>query len=181
MTGVAAFGGFASLAIYRPQFIGLAGLALVYSFFTIYRKKYRAGKAEAKFLNFGRDEMVLSVMTLLILGMIFFPYFRGVSPEDDPRFFEGKGTIIHVDRRDGKLTLDHDMIECLMPAMTMEYDVTERGLLQNLKPGEQVRFLVSPREIDFVVVRIWREEAKKTSLVDAEGIFLLSLAPKEIQ
>lgn len=161
MTGVQAFGGFAGLASYRPYFIGLAGLSLIYSFFTIYRKKYRAGNAATKFLNFGRDEIILSVMTLLVLLLIFFPYLRGSSPAYGRNFFEGEGLIVHIDGRDSKITFSHGLIECLAPAMTMEYDVATPALLQGLKPGEKVRFLISPRGIDFAVVRIWREEPKK--------------------
>lgn len=162
MTGVAAFGGFAGLASYRPYFIALTGLLLVYSFLTPMRKKYRAGTRHVNPFAVGRDEVILTVATVTVLLLIFFPYLSGVTPAADRKFFEGRGSIVHLDRLESKITLDHRVIDCLMPATAMEYDVAIPALLQGRKAGEQVRFLLSPRGSDFVVVRIWSAEPKKS-------------------
>ena len=123
-------------------------------------EKYRAGTRRINPFAVGRDEVVLTAATVTVLLLIFFPYLRGVTPAADRKFFEGRGSIVHLDRLESKITLNHGVIDCLMPATTMEYDVAVPALLQGRKAGEQVHFLLSPRGIDFVVVRIWREESK---------------------
>lgn len=158
-SGIAALGALASLAIYRPYFIGLAGLALVYSFFTTFLKKYRTGTLHPKNYEFGKEEIVLSVTTLLVFLAIFLPYLRGVTPGESGLTYEGKGLIIQVDESGRKVTLKHEEIRGLIPAMIMEYDVEAPGLLRGLKSGERVRFRLSPQGIEFVVVDVWREKS----------------------
>ena len=157
-SGVAAFGALASLAIYRPYFIGLAGLALVYSFFTTFLQKYRSGTLHPKNYEFGKEEIVLSATTLLVFLAIFLPYMRGVSPGQSGLTYGGKGMIIEVDQGERKITLNHEEIQGLMPAATMEYDVESAGLLQGLKSGDRVRFKLDSRGIEFVVVDISMEK-----------------------
>lgn len=156
-SGIAALGALASLAIYRPYFIGLAGLALVYSLFTTFWKKYRGGTLHPKNYEFGKEEIVLLATTLLVFVLIFFPYLRGVTPGDSALTYEGNGFIIQMDQSEKRITLLHEAIQGLMPAMTMDYDVESPGLLEGLKSGDRVRFRLSPRGIDFVVVEIWKK------------------------
>ena len=157
-SGIAALGALASLAIYRPYFIGLAGLALVYSFFTTFWQKYRAGTLHPKNYDFGKDEIVLLTTTVLVFLAIFLPYLRGVTPGESGTTYEGKGLVIQVDEDDKKITLKHEEIQGLMPAMTMEYNVESSGLLQGLKPGGRVRFKLSSQGLEFVVVDISMEK-----------------------
>ncbi len=55
---ISGLGGLAVLAIYRPYFIGLAGLALLYSLFTTYWEKYRPGSLQEKNLSFGKNMLL---------------------------------------------------------------------------------------------------------------------------
>ncbi|TAJ81182.1 copper-binding protein [bacterium] len=157
-SGFAALGALASLAIYRPYFIGLAGLALVYSFLTAFWKKYRSGTLHPKNYEFGKEEIVLLATTLLVFLAIWLPYLRGVAPGDSGRGYEGRGSILQVDQSEGKITLNHEEIKGLMSAMSMEYDVESSGLLEGLKSGDRIRFKLSPRGFDFVVVEISKEK-----------------------
>ena len=134
---------------------------MVYSFFVPTWEKYRAGTRRVKPFAIGRDEVILALATPAILLLIYFPYLRGGSPSADRRFFEGKGSIVHINHSESKITLRHGVVDCLMPAMTMEYDLAVPALAQGRKPGEEVHFLVSPRGIDFAVVRIWPQEPKR--------------------
>lgn len=161
MTGITALGGFASLASYRPYFIGLAGLVLAYSFFIPIWRKHRSETRHVNPFAVGRDEVSLTLATAAVLLLIFFPYLRGGSPAADQNFFEGKGSIVYINQLDSRITLNHGVIECLMPATTMEYDVAIPALLKGREAGEQVRFLLSPKGLHFAVVRIWPEEQKK--------------------
>jgi Cu/Ag efflux protein CusF len=159
---VAAFGGFAGLASYRSYFIGLAGLALIYLFFTTFWTKYSTGTGRAKFSEIGSDEIILTLVTVVVLATIFFPYLRGVKPAAERTLFEGRGIIIHVDKREGKITLDHGLIECLMPAISMEYDIVALSMLQGFQAGDRVGFLLEQHDVDLRLVRIWPEKEEKS-------------------
>ena len=52
------------------------------------------------------------------------------------------GEIRKVDRDNGKVTIRHGDIRHLdMPGMTMVFTATDKGLLANIKPGDQVTFM----------------------------------------
>jgi Cu/Ag efflux protein CusF len=53
-----------------------------------------------------------------------------------------EGVVKKVDKAQGKLTLRHGPLENLdMPSMTMVFRVREASWLDQLKPGDAVRFL----------------------------------------
>lgn len=158
-TGIVALGALASLAIYRPYFIGLAGLALIYAFLTAFWEKYRSGTLHPKNYEFGKVEIALVATTLLVFALILLPYLRGVSP-GDIRVYEGSGTVIQVDQEENRLTLQHWDVEDVLPAMTMDYEVESTELLDELKVGDRVRFRLKPRGFDFAVVEIRREKKR---------------------
>lgn len=55
-----------------------------------------------------------------------------------------EGEVRKVDREAGKLTIKHGPIKNLdMPAMTMVFHVTDAKLLENVKPGDKVRFVAA--------------------------------------
>ena len=55
---------------------------------------------------------------------------------------QSEGVVRKVDKQQGKLTLRHGPLENLgMPAMTMVFRVTEPTWLDQIKPGDKVRFL----------------------------------------
>jgi Cu/Ag efflux protein CusF len=69
---------------------------------------------------------------------------------------QGKGTINSLDAKAGKIYLSHEPIASLdWPAMTMDFDVQDKALLTNLKPGQKVTFkLVEPRKGKYVISEI---------------------------
>lgn len=135
-------------------------MALIYSFFTAFWEKYRTGTLHPKNYEFGKKEIVLTITTLLVFLAIFFPYLRGVGPADSGRTYGGEGSILQLDQDENRVTLKHGEIENLMPAMTMDYDVESAELLRGLKAGDRVRFQLSPRGLEFVVVEIAREKKR---------------------
>ncbi|MDP5239503.1 copper-binding protein [Uliginosibacterium sp. 31-16] len=53
------------------------------------------------------------------------------------------GEVRKIDQAAGKLTLKHGEIKNLdMPGMTMVFAVKDKALLNNLKPGDKVKFMV---------------------------------------
>jgi Cu/Ag efflux protein CusF len=54
---------------------------------------------------------------------------------------QSDGVVRKVDKRQGKLTLRHGPLENLgMPAMTMVFRVSDPAWLDQVKPGDNVRF-----------------------------------------
>jgi Cu/Ag efflux protein CusF len=55
-------------------------------------------------------------------------------------FFRGVGVVTAIDPSTGALTLDHEEIKGLMPAMVMMYRVNSRALSEGLHPGDKIEF-----------------------------------------
>jgi Cu/Ag efflux protein CusF len=53
-----------------------------------------------------------------------------------------EGVVKKVDKVQGKLTIKHGPLDNLgMPAMTMVFKVKDAAMLDQVKPGDQIRFL----------------------------------------
>jgi Cu/Ag efflux protein CusF len=66
-----------------------------------------------------------------------------------------EGEVRKVDREAGKLTLRHGPIKNLdMPGMTMVFHVTDLKLLENLKPGDKVRFVAASEGGRYLVTEL---------------------------
>ena len=146
------------MAIYRDYFIALALLALGYSFFATFQKKYRAGSLSFKRYRLGKDDAVLALTTLLVILAILFPHIRGMTLSQAGASYDGRGSVVKVDASGEKVTFKHEEIKGLMPAMTMEFPVKSPELLDGVRQGDRVRFVLSPQGADFVVEKIVKEE-----------------------
>ncbi len=56
--------------------------------------------------------------------------------------YPGRGIVTKIDFNVGSVGLDHENIEGLMPAMQMEFYVTDKALLKGLTVGEKVDFVI---------------------------------------
>ena len=72
-----------------------------------------------------------SVLTTLALAMAALSaHAQGADAE-----------VRKIDKAQGKITLKHGEIKSLdMPPMTMVYSVRDKASLENLKPGDKVKF-----------------------------------------
>ena len=69
------------------------------------------------------------------------------------------GEVRKVDKDAGKITLKHGPIKSLdMPPMTMVFQVQDRALLDNVKPGDKVKFAARESAGAYIVTAI--ESAK---------------------
>ena len=67
------------------------------------------------------------------------------------------GEVRKVDRAAGKLTIKHGpMPKFDMPAMTMAYRVKDKAMLEQLKPGDKIRFDADGVGGEFTVLRLER-------------------------
>lgn len=156
--GIAGIGALASLAVYRNYFVALALVALGYSFFATLRRKYRARTLSLREYRFGRDDWLLLITTALVILAIFFPQIRAATLAESGATYEGRGSVVSVDEKANRITLKHEEIKALMPAMTMEFPVRLGEMFNGLRPGDRVRFTLSPQGAEFVIENIDKEE-----------------------
>lgn len=64
------------------------------------------------------------------------------------------GVVKKVDQKAGKVTLKHEAIENVMPAMTMSYHIASPASLSALHAGDKVRFVLDKTNDDYVVSHI---------------------------
>jgi Cu(I)/Ag(I) efflux system protein CusF len=144
--------------VYRNYFITLAILALGYSFFVTFRKKYRIGTLSLTNYTFARDDWLLLITTALVILAIIFPQIRAATFAENGTAYEGRGSVISLDEKAKKITLKHEKIRDLMPAMTMGFPVKSGEMLSNLRAGDKLRFTLTLQGTDFVIENIEKEE-----------------------
>lgn len=62
-----------------------------------------------------------------------------VTAED----FPGEGTVNAVKSKEKKLTISHGPIKGLMDAMTMDFPVTDPAMLDEVKQGSKIKFILT--------------------------------------
>ncbi|WP_018079094.1 copper-binding protein [Thiobacillus denitrificans] len=66
-----------------------------------------------------------------------------------------EGLVKKVDKDQGKITLKHGPLENLgMPGMTMVFRVQDAGMLDQVKPGDKVRFLADRANGSLIVTKL---------------------------
>ena len=72
------------------------------------------------------------------------PASQPLAPKDGN--YSGKGTVTKVDLNIGAVELNHENVEGLMPAMQMEFYVTDKALLKGLAVGDKVDFVIAYKQ-----------------------------------
>ena len=72
------------------------------------------------------------------------PAVQPPAPNDGN--YNGKGTVTKVDLTTGSVELNHENIEGLMPAMKMEFYVTNKALLSGVVVGDKVDFVIEYKQ-----------------------------------
>jgi Cu/Ag efflux protein CusF len=98
----------------------------------------------------------LKIFSLSLL--LFFTQFacdsENKTEEVEKRVFKGVGVVKAVDQEKSLITLDHEKIEGLMSAMTMDFTVGDKKLLDRTRVGDKVGFELEKKEAEIVVVKI---------------------------
>lgn len=67
----------------------------------------------------------------------------------------GKGTVVSANKAGGNLTLSHEAIPAIgWGAMTMEFKVKDKMMLDKVKKGDKVQFTLVPQGQDYVITSI---------------------------
>ena len=56
--------------------------------------------------------------------------------------YEGRGKLTKIDMKIGSVEMDHEDIKDLMPAMRMEFYVSDKAMLSPLTVGDNVEFTI---------------------------------------
>ncbi len=68
---------------------------------------------------------------------------------------EAEGTIKGIDPASGTVKIDHGPVQSLgWPAMTMDFQVENKALLERVKPGQSVTFTLEQKKGRYVITDI---------------------------
>jgi Cu/Ag efflux protein CusF len=67
--------------------------------------------------------------------------------------FHGVGVVTAIEPA-GSLTINHEAIEGLMPAMEMTFPVNPRALANGVRPGDKIEFSVEGKTYTIVALKI---------------------------
>jgi Cu(I)/Ag(I) efflux system periplasmic protein CusF len=81
-----------------------------------------------------------------------------LAASDKPasRSVQGVGVVTAIAPDAGRLTINHEDIKGFMGAMEMAYPVARPALLNGLKPGDKIRFVINRRNGTIIGVTITR-------------------------
>jgi protein SCO1/2 len=70
----------------------------------------------------------------------------------------GRGVVEKVVKSDRRVVIAHEEIPGFMRAMTMSFEVRNPALLEQLTPGERIRFTLEKTEQTLYLVAVEKEE-----------------------
>lgn len=82
------------------------------------------------------------------------PKATEVSASSKNGDYDGRGVVTKIDLDIGSVEMDHEDIPGLMPPMRMEFYVSDKKMLDGLKPGDTVDFVLRYRDGTETVVKI---------------------------
>lgn len=78
-----------------------------------------------------------------------------VSKATSQKSIVGKGTVVSENKSAGNVTLKHEPIPAIgWGAMTMNFKVKDKMLLDKVKKGDKVQFTLMPEGQDYVITSI---------------------------
>jgi Cu/Ag efflux protein CusF len=82
------------------------------------------------------------------------PQMMAQAQQNEPRkVFRGVGIVTAIEPA-GSLTINHEPIEGLMPAMEMMFQVSPRTLANSVRPGDKIEFSVEGKTYTIVALKI---------------------------
>ena len=77
--------------------------------------------------------------------------FLGPTGCDDSQTHLGRGVVLEVSLKERQVLIDHQELPGLMPAMTMNFAIYDRELLESLRPGDVIDFELTSRRASFFI------------------------------
>ena len=81
---------------------------------------------------------------------------QSVTPAPTPKDgdYPGTGVVTKIDMNLGSVEMNHEAIKDLMPAMTMEFFVSDKTMLDGLKLGDKIDFVIRYKDRNETIVKI---------------------------
>lgn len=120
------------------------------------------------------------IVWFVLLGFAAFAALACESKDGGPGHYSAHGIVEDVDLENGQILIDHEDVEGLMPAMTMNFVVSDQDLLAKLAPGQVIDFEIhfTGRSYDVVDARVVGEAAEEAGWFRLrEGLVRTSPAP----
>lgn len=76
--------------------------------------------------------------------------------------YEGRGTVTKIDLGIGSVEMDHEEVVGLMPAMRMEFYVSDKKLLDGLSVDDTVDFIILYKGGSETITRIGKSVARRS-------------------
>jgi len=96
-------------------------------------------------------------IAVLIIGIIFglFACDSGnESANNENKVYKTTGIVKAINLEKSEITIDHKEIPGLMSAMTMDFSVADKKLLESAKVGEKIEFELEKKGSDMVITKI---------------------------
>jgi len=76
----------------------------------------------------------------ILASLLVVPVGAAYAQQNEPaKLFHGNGVVTAVEG-EGALTINHEPIEGLMPAMEMTFKVNPSSLAKGVRPGDKIQF-----------------------------------------
>ena len=85
------------------------------------------------------------------------PKVTGPAAATATTSYLGKGKVVSLKPKLPSIEIDHEDIKDFMPAMTMEFYVKDKSLLDGLKPGDQIDFSIQNGLGGIVITKITKK------------------------
>jgi Cu(I)/Ag(I) efflux system periplasmic protein CusF len=100
-------------------------------------------------------EIPMKLLLKLIVLLSVLLTFAGVAGVVSAQTHQGTGVVKRIDAVNGVVSLKHDAIKSLKwSAMTMEFKVRDKKLLEGLKPEQKVKFELVQEKSGTVITSI---------------------------
>lgn len=89
------------------------------------------------------------IITAFILCGLF-THLGVASANNEEKVYRTVGVIEKINAEKGVVTINHEKIEGFMPAMTMDFNVRRKSMLNGLQVGDKVDFDIEDRTLSIV-------------------------------
>jgi Cu/Ag efflux protein CusF len=113
------------------------------------RNARRSGQLWMRFTGWACAVAIALVVTVAALP----PRMAHAQPSEPPTIFHATGVVTATDP-DGSLTVNHQPIEGLMPAMEMMFPVKPPTLSNGVRPGDEIAFDVEGKTYAIVGLKV---------------------------
>lgn len=100
----------------------------------------------------------------------------GGETETAGKKYKSTGIVRALDAEKKQITIDHRKIPNLMAAMTMDFPVAEKELLEAVAVGDRVEFELEKNGADLIVTNVRKLGEAAPEKVDAAGIYRANCA-----